>query len=76
MPGKHLLENKGSTVKVLGFACGQTAILSFESPAAYQVRVPQKVLEAFGVECIHCVLSDRAERQVITQNPHMQHVLE
>lgn len=36
----------------------------FESPAAYQVRVPQKVLEAFGVERIHCVLSDREERQV------------
>lgn len=35
--------------------------LSFESPAAYQVRVPQKVLEAFDVESIHRVLCNRAD---------------
>lgn len=53
------------TVKELALACGQTAVLSFESPTAYQVRVPQKLLEAFGVESIHRVLrNDRAEKQV------------
>lgn len=53
LPGKHFLEGKRSTAKECGVACGQTATLSFESPAAYQVRVPQKLLEAFGVESIH-----------------------
>lgn len=64
MPGKHFLEDKESTVKEPGFARGQTAILSFEIPTAYQVRVPQKVLEAFGVESIHRVLCNRVQRQV------------
>lgn len=74
MPGKHFLEDR-STVKELGFAGGQTAILSVERPAAYQVRVPQEVLEAFGVEGIHRVLWDRQTDRPLwsskarTQNP-------
>ena len=41
------------------------ASLSFAGHAAYQVGVPQQLLEAFGVESIHGVLRNTEQREAI-----------
>lgn len=44
--------------------------LSLGGPAAYQVRVPQKLLEAFGVESIHRVLYNTEKPVTLTVRGH------